>query len=97
MKKMKFVLLTAFVFAFTSLGCAINDTGDDVEKTSYVSVKGSEIDSNGVSNICKVDFETYPQNYSLHVKNNTSSKLVAFKGKPSEKQLIGGISASGDH
>jgi hypothetical protein len=31
------------------------------------------------------------------VKNNTSSKLVAFKGKPSEKQLIGGISASGDH
>ena len=98
MKKIKFALLTAFVFVFASVGCAINDTREDVEKTSYVNVQDAGInDISGATSSSKIDFETYPQNYSIHVKNNTSSKLVAFKGKPSEKQLIGGIPASGDH
>lgn len=44
-----------------------------------------------------IDYTSYPLDYSIHVRNNTPNKLVAFKGKPSEKQLIGGIPASGDH
>jgi len=44
-----------------------------------------------------VDFASHSDNYVLCVNNNTSSRLVAFKGKPSEKQLIGGIPASGKH
>ena len=60
------------------------------ETTSGTSGSGQQISSG-------IDFTSYPTSYSIHVKNNTATKLVAFKGKPSEKQLIGGIPASGDH
>lgn len=43
-----------------------------------------------------IDFTSYPTNYAIRVKNNTSNKLVAFKGAPSQRQVIGGIPASGN-
>lgn len=43
-----------------------------------------------------IDFSSYPSNYAIQVKNNTSNKLVAFKGMPSQGQIIGGIPASGN-
>lgn len=41
----------------------------------------------------KIDYTNYVTDYSIKVKNNTTKKLVAFKGSPSETNLLGGIPA----
>lgn len=66
-----------------------------VSTTKTVTVTAASEQNGSLS--LNVDYQSYPTDYALHVKNNSSKKLVAFKGTPSQKQLIGGIPASGDH
>jgi hypothetical protein len=40
-----------------------------------------------------VDYTDYNSGYSIQVRNDTSEDLVAFKGNPSQQNLIGGIPA----
>ncbi|GMO54368.1 MAG: hypothetical protein Ta2G_13330 [Termitinemataceae bacterium] len=41
----------------------------------------------------KIDYTSYPTNYSIQIRNSTNQKLVAFKGALSASTLIGGIPA----
>ena len=41
----------------------------------------------------KIDYTNYTTDFSIKVKNNTTKKLVAFKGAPSESNLLGGVPA----
>lgn len=41
----------------------------------------------------KIDYTNYTTDFSIKVKNNTTKKLVAFKGAPNEANLLGGIPA----
>ncbi len=87
----KYSVIGSFLACSLLLGVAsCSDDALGEETTSGTSESGQQTSSG-------IDFTSYPTSYSIHVKNNTSTKLVAFKGKPSEKQLIGGIPASGDH
>jgi hypothetical protein len=42
-----------------------------------------------------IDYENYLTNFSIKVKNETSQKLVAFKGAPSASTLISGVRNDG--
>lgn len=49
----------------------------------------------GASTSSGVDYENYSaSDYVVKVKNNTSKKLVVFKGEPSTENLMGGVPAS---
>ena len=87
LRKQFLAALVLSAAAVMFMGCDL--IGDDESKNDNNSSSSKLSDS--------VDFQSYPTNYSLHVKNNSSNRLIAFKGAPSQKQLIGGIPASGDH
>ncbi len=57
---------------------------------------GSQNDADNTSGIINgVDYTDYSaSDYVVKVKNNTSKKLVAFKGEPSMDTLMGGVPAS---
>ncbi|MBR1402615.1 MAG: hypothetical protein IJ558_00385 [Treponema sp.] len=88
LRKQFLAALVLSAAAVMFMGC--NLIGDDDESKNDNNSSSSKLSDS-------VDFQSYPTNYSLHVKNNSSNKLIAFKGAPSQKQLIGGIPASGDH
>ena len=50
-------------------------------------------DEDDKSVVEKIDYTNYLSDFSIKVKNNTSKKLVAFKGSPSATNLLGGIPA----
>ncbi len=63
----------------------------------FVGCAGQGNDNNSVpqnDDSKKIDFESYPADYALKIKNNTSSNLVAFCGKPSFGSVVGGIPVS---
>lgn len=70
------ILALSAILAFSLVSCKTNDD-DDKGKDEKVSTSD-------------VDFESH-SDYSVMVKNNTSFKLIAFKGSPSKANLIGGI------
>jgi hypothetical protein len=77
MKKLFGFLTVAVLTAGILLSCDLDLGGDNNNGT----------DTSGV------DFNSYRNNYALHVNNSTSKDLVAFKGSLSASQLIGGVRA----
>lgn len=97
----KYAVLFASAFALGFASCSADGSVEGSVTTDTGNNTAQQSEDEGKIDVKKadsgVDFTSYPTNYSIHVKNNTANKLVAFKGKPSEEQLIGGIPASGDH
>lgn len=83
MKKTKMFLLAGLAF------CALVLTGCPEPVNN--NANGNNANGGG-DTVPAVDYTSH-NDYSVMVKNNTSFKLVAFKGSPSKANLIGGIPA----
>ena len=69
-------------------GCTMGTGGGNGSKDDLDDKKETESASG-------VDYENYgSDNYVVKVKNNTSKRLVVFKGEPSADTLMGGVPAS---
>ena len=84
-----------FLKAFLALGVLCFVGCVNVNSNNGNSVNDDEGKSSGSGGI---DYENHAlsgkSGYLVMVKNNTSEKLVAFKGEPAAENLIGGIPAS---
>ncbi|MBO4857058.1 MAG: hypothetical protein J5527_00915 [Treponema sp.] len=56
-----------------------------------VNVNKEGENSNGNGNGSGIDYTDYDSNFALIVKNNTSKKMVVFKGEPENGQILGGV------
>lgn len=86
MLKRKLVLFAALAVMagmFTSCINNFNTNGGNSDNDS--------VDSLGV------DWNDYSNDYSLIIENDTSIRLIAFKGEPSSASLLGGVPAGGVH
>jgi hypothetical protein len=77
----QFLTIAAVLAAFLALSCQVNVNGDD----------------NNTQTPAAVDFSSHNSDYSIIVKNNTSKRLVAFKGELRTDAIIGGIPAGGSN
>lgn len=86
--KTLFVVVSALaaVLMLFFAGCTMGNGGDS----------GSKEDTDKPSEqVSGVDYENYStSDYVVKVKNNTSKKLVVFKGEPSADTLMGGVPAN---
>jgi len=84
MKKMlkisALVLVLGLIFSLT--GCPVEDKDDGGKKEEKPADSG-------------IDYTNYLTNFSVKVKNDANTKLVAFKGAPSPSSLISGIPIGG--
>ena len=68
-------------------GCTMGTGGGNGSK--------DDLDDKKETGAAGVDYENYgSDNYVVKVKNNTTKKLVVFKGEPSADTLMGGVPAS---
>ena len=68
-------------------GCTMGTGGGNGSK--------DDLDDKKETGAAGVDYENYSaSDYVVKVKNNTTKSLVVFKGEPSAKNLMGGVSAS---
>lgn len=86
--KTLFVVVSALVAVLILFfaGCTMGNGGDS----------GSKEDTDNTSGVINgVDYTDYSSSdYVVKVKNNTSKKLVVFKGAPSAETLMGGVPAT---
>lgn len=78
--------LAAVLMLFLA-GCTMGTGGGNGSK--------DDLDDKKETGAAGVDYENYSMSdYVVKVKNNTTKKLVVFKGEPSAENLMGGVPAS---
>ena len=85
----KFLLVAMCIFAIFSF-VACDTLFGDKTPTENPPVENPPVEEKPED---KIDYTNYTTDFSIKVKNNTTKKLVAFKGAPSESNLLGGVPA----
>ena len=67
---------------------AVNSAGEEGDKSAFVTAK------TGSSGVADVDFTSYTTDYGFRVRNNTSTRLIAFRSTLTIGNILGGVPAN---